>query len=159
MSNNLDGSPIVAAVSYANFGDVDTEGIDLGLNYYVDDNWTVNFSYSWFDFDIKQDLPGFSNLLVPNTPETKMSFGVAYTADKWDFNMSGRTVDDFAWAVGPFVGTVPSYTTVDLGFNYLISDSWRVGINVANAFDDEHWESFGGDILQRRALGNVTFTW
>lgn len=159
MSNNVDGSPIVAAVSYANFGDVDTEGLDLGLNYYVDDNWTINFSYSWFDFDIQEDLPGFANLLVPNTPETKMVFGFSYVADRWDFNLSSRTVDDFAWAVGPFVGTVESYTTVDLGFNFEINDNWKFGVNVANAFDDIHYESFGGDLLERRALGNITFSW
>ena len=159
MSNNLDGAPILAAVSYANFGDVDTEGIDLGLNYYVDEEWTARFTYSWFDFDIQNDLPGFANLLVPNTPESKMSLGLSYTADEWDFAIDGRWVDDFPWAVGPFQGTVESYTTVDLSFNYLLNDSWKVGVNIANAFDEEHWESFGGDIIDRRALGNVTFSW
>ncbi len=96
---------------------------------------------------------------MPNTPESKASFGIAYSADKWDFGLSGRWVDDFPWAVGPFVGEVKSYTTVDLSFNYLINDSWKFGINVANAFDDEHYESFGGDLLGRRALGNITFSW
>ena len=69
VTNNVDGSPIIAAVSYSNFGDVDTNGLDLGLTSQFADNWTLNFTYSYFDFDIQRDLPGFENLLVPNTPE------------------------------------------------------------------------------------------
>jgi outer membrane receptor protein involved in Fe transport len=34
-----------------------------------------------------------------------------------------------------------------------------LGLNVANLFDDKHWETFGGDILRRRALGSLQFKW
>jgi outer membrane receptor protein involved in Fe transport len=61
--------------------------------------------------------------------------------------------------VGPFQGDVESYTTVDLNANYRFTDHWKVGVNVANLLDDEHWESFGGDLLGRRALGHVEFSW
>ncbi len=159
LTNNLDGTAILAAVSYANFGQVDTEGLDLGLNYYFNDRWTYSTSFSWFDFEIKQDLPGFAQLLVPNTPELKASAGIAYVGDKFDWDLSMRWVDDFRWAVGPFQGNIESYTTFDLGANYTVNDRVRVGINVANLFDDNHWESFGGDIIERRALGNIQFTW
>ena len=70
-----------------------------------------------------------------------------------------RWSDGFDWAVGPFVGPVKSYTTVDLTANYSINDRVGVGFNIANLLDDEHYESFGGDILSRRALGNVVFSW
>lgn len=60
-------------------------------------------------------------------------------------------------AVSP--GDVESYTTMDLGFNFDINDSWEVGANVANALDDEHFESFGGDLLERRALAYVAYSW
>ncbi|MFQ5526337.1 MAG: TonB-dependent receptor [Thermoanaerobaculia bacterium] len=159
LSNNLDGSPILVARSYSNFGDVDTEGIDLGLNYYVDDNWTVMLSLSNFDFTINNSQPGFDDILQPNTPESKGSFGFTYVAPRWDFGLSARWVDSFRWVVGPFVGTVASYTTADLTANYKVNDHVKVGLNVANAFDEAHWESFGGDILERRALGSVTFSW
>ena len=42
LSNNFDGSNILAAVSYTNFGEVDTQGIDFGLNYYFIDDWTFS---------------------------------------------------------------------------------------------------------------------
>lgn len=159
MSNNFNGAPIIAAVSYANFGQVDTEGIDLGLNYYIDESWNLSFAYSWFDFEIQEDLPGFDQLLVPNTPEGKGSMGINYLGERWDGSLSARWVDDFRWAVGPFQGDVKSYTTVDLNANYVINDWLKIGATVANLLDDEHYEAFGGDLLGRRALGNVTFHW
>ena len=51
-----------------------------------------------------------------------------------------------------------SYSVVDVGGNYQINEKISVGVNVSNAFDDEHYESFGGDIIGRRALGTVRFT-
>jgi len=159
LSNNLDGTPILAAASYTNFGDVDTQGIDIGLNIYASQGWRYNFAYSWFDFDIKNNLPGLSQLLLPNSPENKLAAGVAYVSKRFDVSVNGRWVDDFRWAVGPFQGDVKAYTTVDLTGNYYFNDHFHIGLNVANLFDDQHWESFGGDLLGRRALGHVAFTW
>lgn len=159
LTNNLDGSNIIGAVSYGNFGEVDIEGIDFGLTSHFNNDWTLSLSYSWFDFEIQEDLPGFESLLLPNTPENKLSAGIAYVGDSWDASLSGRWVDDFRWAVGPFQGDVESYTTIDLSVNWQVNDSWILGVNVANLLDEEHWESFGGDLLARRALGSVTFRW
>lgn len=159
LSNNLDGSNIIAAVSYTNFGQVDTQGVDVGLNVYFTPEWRFDFSYSWFDFDINSQDPRLQTILLPNSPENKFNVGVSYVGERWDGSISYRWVDDFLWFVGPFQGTVESYSTVDLVANYTLNDHWSIGINVANALDDEHWESFGGDLLGRRALGNVTFKW
>lgn len=158
LSNNFDGSPILAAVSYTNFGQVDTQGVDVGFNMFATDNWRVNANYSWFDFDIKEELPG--DPLVPNAPEHSMSAGVQYLASRWDLGVSWRWVDDFQWVVGTiFNGTVPSYDVLDVTANYRVTDNVEVGLNVSNVTDDEHFESFGGDLIGRRALGHVLFRW
>jgi iron complex outermembrane receptor protein len=159
LSNNLDGSPIIVGASYTNVGQVDTQGVDVGLNYYIDDKWSLAASYSWFDFEIGSEFGAFGNILLPNSPENKLSLGFTYATDRWDLGVDGRWVDEFQWAVGPFQGDVESYETFDLVGNYHLSDNWTVGVNVANLFDDEHWESFGGDILARRALGYVSYGW
>lgn len=159
LTNNVDGTPILGAVSYSNFGKVDTQGIDIGLNHYFQNDWTFSLSYSWFDFDVKEDLPGFDTLLLPNTPENKLSAGIAYAGSRFDAAFDARWVEKFRWAVGPFVGDVESYVTADLNSNYRLNDNWSVGISVANLFDEKHFESFGGDILERRALGNVVLSW
>ena len=77
----------------------------------------------------------------------------------WDAGVSARWVDEFRWVVGPFQGDVESYTTVDVNANWDIAESWTLGLNIANALDEEHWESFGGDLLGRRALASVAFKW
>ena len=159
LSNNLDGSNILAAASYTNFGKVDTQGIDIGFNYFFNTEWTASFTYSWFDFKIRDSAPGLDRILLPNSPENKFSFGLGYKQDRWDAAFSFRWVDDFRWGVGPFQGDVESYSVVDLVGNYLITDNWKVGVNVSNLLDNEHWEAFGGDLLGRRALVSVSFLW
>lgn len=158
LSNNFDGSPALVAVSYTNFGEVDTQGADLGLNVYVTPEWRINASYSWFDFDIQQSFAG--DPLLPNAPENKYTVGVGYVGEKVDASLNYRWVEGFPWAVGTlFRGVVDDFSTADLVANYHINDHWGVGVNVTNVLDDEHFESFGGDLIGRRALGNVYFRW
>jgi iron complex outermembrane receptor protein len=159
LSNNIDGSPLFVARSYTNFGEVNTQGIDVGLNYYFHDGWTFSFAYSWFDFEIQDQDSPFANQLLPNTPENKLAGGISYSVSKWDFAFDVRWVDEFRWSVGPFQGNVEAYTTADLRGNYYFTDRIGVGVNVANLFDNDHWESFGGDLLGRRALASVIVKW
>jgi iron complex outermembrane receptor protein len=160
LSNNFDGANILVARSYSNFGEVDTQGIDIGLNYYFVDPWRFAFSYSWFDFNPQEDIPpGFEPLLAPNTPEHTFRAGLGYIADRWDADFAVRWVDDFRWAVGVFQGDIESYTTVDLNANFRVADHWKVGTNISNLFDNEHYQAFGGDLLRRRALVYVAFDW
>jgi len=58
-----------------------------------------------------------------------------------------------------FVGPVPDYDVVNLSTSYRINDLFGVGLDVSNALDNKHWETFGGDILRRRALGFVSLNW
>jgi iron complex outermembrane receptor protein len=157
---NVDGSAAVALLSFSNLGRVDTQGADVGLSYFFNREWKLSFSYSWFDFDVKEDTGGLSDgVLLPNAPENKASLGLLYNKPRWDASIRGRWVDEFFWANGTYAGTVESFTTFDLSGNYAISDHWKVGLNVANLFEDEHWEAFGGDLLKRRALAHVAFSW
>lgn len=157
LSNNFDGRPVIVGASYTNFGAVDTDGIDFGLNYYITPEWRLNVNYSLFDFNVKQDIPG--DPLQANAPENSGGIGIAYVGDRFDASLSGRFVDSFEWFAGLFRGTVPSYETFDLTANYHVNDHVTVGINVSNLFDDEHYEAFGGDLISRRALGHVAFRW
>lgn len=159
LSNNFDGSPIIALATYTNFGEVDTQGVDLGLTWHISRPWTAQANYSWFDFDIVDTGGLGEDQLQPNAPENSVSLGLTYAADEWDAGFNFRWVDDFAWVVGVFNGRVESYEVVDLTANYQVTDSIKVGLNVANLLDDEHWEAFGGDLLARRALASVEFGW
>jgi outer membrane receptor protein involved in Fe transport len=159
LSNNLDGSNILAVVSYANFGDVSTQGVDAGVDYSFRPGWRFAFAYSWFDFKVEKQLPGFDALLLPNAPTHSLSTRVGYDRKRLGAGFSLRWVDGFRWAVGSFQGDVKSYAPADVTAHYELNSQVTVGLNIANLFDDRHWESFGGDILRRRALASVKYGW
>jgi outer membrane receptor protein involved in Fe transport len=153
---DLNGQPTLV-LSYANAGAVDTQGVDVALNYYITGSWIADLNYSWFDFEVKERQIG--DQLLPNAPENKLSAGLAYHGERFGASLKYRWVDDFAWAAGVFVGFVPSYDVVDLGVNYRITDNLQVGVDVSNLLDDENFQAFGGDIVTRRALGHIAFSW
>jgi outer membrane receptor protein involved in Fe transport len=138
---------------------VKTQGVDFALAWYLPRNLSANFNYSWFDFSIAASAPGLDRLLLPNTPEHKFAFGGAYTGPRWSVAANLRRVTTFRWAVGPFQGDVRSYVTVDATANRTLTNRWSAGVNASNLLNDEHWESFGGDLLGRRILGSIQYTW
>jgi outer membrane receptor protein involved in Fe transport len=143
--------------SYTNAGEVETQGGEIAINYYVTNNWIVDANYSHFDFDVISSLVG--DRLLPNAPEQKFNAGLSYRGAKFDAKVTYRWVEEFDWAAGVFVGTVPQYDIVNLAANYRIGERFGLGVDISNLFDDEHWEAFGGDLLSRRALGFVTVNW
>jgi iron complex outermembrane receptor protein len=184
------GNPVIVARTYTNFGQVDTQGIDFGLQYFITRAWGVQASYSWFDYELIDvdarcreffTLPSdqlecrqqIEALLLPNSPGNKASLGVSYAKNRWAGSLAGRWVDGFRWSAGVFAGDVPTecdpvgcqegefgdYTTIDLNLSYAVNNLMRIGLNVANLRDTVHRQTFGGDLLSRRALLNVTFAW
>ena len=152
----VNGAPAIV-LSYTNAGEVDTQGAEIAINYYLTSSWLLDANYSWFDFEIKTaSLPG--DVLLPNAPENKYNLGVSYRTPRWDASLKYRSVEEFDWAAGIFVGPVPAYDVLSLAGNYRFG-SFTFGVNISNALDDEHWETFGGDILSRRALGYLSYAW
>jgi outer membrane receptor protein involved in Fe transport len=153
---NIGGAPALV-FSYTNAGEVDTSGGEIAFNYYVTNNWLIDFNYSRFDFDVKSQLVG--DRLLPNAPEKKWNAGIGWRSAKFDAKATYRWVDGYDWAVGVFVGHVPQFDVVNLAANYRINETFGVGVDISNAFDDEHYEAFGGDLLSRRALGFLSVNW
>jgi outer membrane receptor for ferrienterochelin and colicins len=152
----VNGAPALV-LSYANAGEVDSEGAEVSFNYYVTNNWVVDFNYSFFDFEVKSQAVG--DRLLPNAPENKFNLGLAWRGTKLDAKVGYRWVEEFDWAAGVFVGTVPEYDVVNISANYHVTDLIGFGVDISNALDDQHYEAFGGDLLNRRALGFVTLNW
>lgn len=73
-------------------------------------------NYSWFDFEIQDELPGFGALLLPNTPEHAASAGVNYDRKPLAVGVFVRWVDAFRWGVGPFQGPVQPYRLLSRPF-------------------------------------------
>jgi outer membrane receptor protein involved in Fe transport len=54
---------------------------------------------------------------------------------------------------------VPSYGVLDVNASYKLTEHVTAGADVANLLDNVHYEAFGGDLLRRRALGHLTYSW
>ncbi len=68
-------------------------------------------------------------------------------------------MDDFFWSAGVFQGPVESYTTADFVGSVKLTEHVTLGLNVANVLNNTHRQTYGGDLLTRRALSDLTFRW
>jgi outer membrane receptor for ferrienterochelin and colicins len=152
----VNGAPALV-LSYQNAGEVDTQGGEIALNYYVTNNWLVDFNYSHFDFDVKEQALG--DRLLPNAPKQKFNLGLGWRGTKLDAKATYRWVEEYDWAAGIFVGTVPQFDVINVAANYHLTNNLGFGVDISNALDDEHYEAFGGDLMSRRALGFVSLNW
>ena len=159
LSTNIDRTPILAMWSYTNLGEVDTLGADLLLKVEFGDGWSGTLDYSYLDYDLQTSQPGLDDQLLSNVPENRAALSILYSASRWSGSVRYRWADDFRWSSGPFSGEVPSFETVDLFANVRVASHVSLGINVANALDEEHYQKFGGDILGRRALATLVVDW
>ena len=74
------------------------------------------------------------------------------------------------WSAGLFKGNVSCdaapapcpgdpYTLLDLNAGFAINANWQIGLNIANSVDNARNQSFGGDLIGRRALLSAAYTW
>jgi iron complex outermembrane receptor protein len=180
LAQDLDGSTVVVGRTYTNVGQVDTQGVDFGIQYFVNEALSLQGSYSWFDFEIidselsaledpKCDLafgePNrpktgcLADVLLPNSPENKASLAISYVKPRWSVSLGGRWGAGFRWSAGVLQGEVADYGTADLGGSYSFNEMFTVGLNISNLTDNVHRQTFGGALLYRRFLANTTIRW
>jgi len=156
LSNDASGAPIVAALSFGNFGSATTAGVELGATYILLAGWRAQGSYTGFHSSAS-GVP--ENPLAPNSPGHQFSVGMKYERDRISSSLRYRWVNRFPWVVGMYSGPVPRYGVVDLNGSYRVTPHITAGADVANLIDNDHYEAFGGDLLGRRALGHLTYSW
>jgi outer membrane receptor protein involved in Fe transport len=152
-----DGSPYIPLLSFGSFGEVDTRGVEVSVGAALEDGWRVEGGVSWFDHEVASAVA--ENPVAPNRGEWQTALAVAWVGERLDASVDWRWSDGFDYRSGLFVGPVPAYSTVDLAASWRYDERWAIGLTVANAFDDEHYQAFGGDLLGRRALAHATFSW
>lgn len=148
--------PFLALVGIANAGEVRTRGLELSLDVAPASGWNLEFNYSFLDFEEQQTglVP-----VIANSPEHKANFGATYVAEKFSVSARLRWVDEFRWVDTVVDGIVPSYEVVNVFADWQLNESWQLGLNVSNLFDNEHFEFFSGDLMGRRALLNLAYSW
>lgn len=151
-------------VSYTNAGEVDEQGVELGVSFLPAPNWQVDANYTYFDFEIDRTTATEggevdADELSPNTPQHKGNIGLTYSnPERFSAGFNVHMQEAFDWAAGIFAGRVPGYATVDLNGSWRMTPYARLNLVWANVLDKEHYQLYGGSMLGSRAIGGVTFT-
>lgn len=143
-------------VSYTNEGEVDQKGVDVGLGFQLNDEFRIDGTFSWFDFEVVSQQAG--DQLVPNTPEKKgtLSLGYIGLSNGFDATLTLRIVEEYDWAAGVFVGTVPSSSTINASAGYQVNSNFRIFAVGTNLLDEQRYHLYGGSVIGRRVLGGIT---
>jgi len=152
----VDGKPAIV-ISYTNAGKVEEKGVEVGVNYYVNDEVMLSGNWTWYDFKVKEQRSG--DKLLPNAPKHKFAAGFSWTRpDGIDMSITARNVQPFRWAAGVYEGEIPAYTLVNISGGYRFSKNYRIGVTVSNVFDNRVYQLFGGSVIGRQAIATVTAT-
>ena len=145
-------------LSIANAGQVTERGVELAVGYQLTNELRAEGSYTFFNFDEPKGILSGDQVL-PNTPEHKGTFTLAYTgAQGLDLNFPLRRQTAYQWAAGVFSGLVDWSQTVDLSAGYRVSDNLRAHAIATNVFDQQRFHIYGGSVIGRRVVAGVTAT-
>jgi iron complex outermembrane receptor protein len=155
-------------------GHVDVRGIDLAVDYLVNDMYSVEATYSTINRNVFADAPGATaaNPLVANTPRHRGSLTVRRVDEVRGLNMEvrGRYADAFDVNSGVFnsynVGTPVPYTRVpvnaflDAGFSWKlpVAQNVRWSLNIQNLLNNEVPSFVGVAPVGRFATTRVSYS-
>lgn len=148
------GAPAVV-LSPGNSGRVSSQGLELSLDYFVNNRWRLSASYARLAHDVLESSPGAE--VYFNAPSRRFSAGATFAHRQFAGDVSLRWQGDFDWVSGVFAGPVPSFTVVDVNVRYDLSARWQLGGTIGNLFNSRHYEAFGADRLRRHALVHLTW--
>lgn len=152
-------------VSNINIGLVTQFGADIGINYYLTNELLVSANYSYYSFTLKKAetsnpfLPKGDGLISANTSPHRINLSATYSvANQFDVSATFRYVEGFKWLAGFFRGYVPSYALVNINAGVNVTDELRLGVNVFNLLNREHYEILGGTLMPRIFTANASIT-
>lgn len=107
-------------------------GIELSYKHDINDNWSLNASYTYVKVENKNAAIGSDSFardynILPN----QYKLGVSYNNAKWNVDLYGRGASGGAKAT--YVDS--KYLTMDLSVNYKVKDNWKLyakGYNLTN---------------------------
>lgn len=128
---------------------VTTNGISVGLNYYIGKYFASNVNYSWNVLD-RHDS---KDPLIPafNTPEHKYNIGFSIRNFKsLGFNINYKWVQGFNYEGSPqFTGYIPDYDMIDVQANYRFEERLTFKLGASNVLNNKHYEVYGGPLVGR----------
>lgn len=144
-------------VTPTNIGLVNEYGVEIGANYYVNDQILLSADYAWLGTEVVENTVS-ANKILPNTSPHRITLNASYTVpQRYDVGMQFRYVEGFQWIAGLIEGSVPSYAVLNINAGYNVMEKLRLGVNIFNALDRRHYQIFGGTILQRYTTATLSY--
>ena len=143
---------------------ITTQGFSLGVNYYLDNQFTINANYSWNKLNQINEDP-----IIPayNTPENKFNIGIngkeievsLFNIGKISFNTNYKWVQGFIFEGSPqFTGSIPSYGLLDFQITKQISKlDLAIKLGASNILNNEIIQVYGGPFIGRMAYLSLLF--
>lgn len=119
-------------LTYLNFGRVNTWGFDLGLNYYINDNFNFGLNYSYFDYDLRtDDMDNDSNNdgevtetdLLINTPRHKVNLSFNFNKGRFFGTALMRWVEAYDFFSGINIAADDNTAFGWDGFGEVVADA------------------------------------
>ena len=143
---------------------VTTQGFTIGMNYFFNQNLTLNGNYSWNKLNKK----GSDDPIIPafNTPEHKYNIGFALrdinlspNSKEWGLSMNYKWVESFVFEGSPqFTGVVPTYVQLDAQINKsipVLNATMKIG--ASNLLDTKTYQVYGGPRVGRMLFTSIQF--
>ena len=123
-----------------NYGKVNTYGVDVGLNYYFTEKYSITLNYSFFDYavdrndpknDVNNDDIVNSNDIAINTPKNKISSAFNARFNKFNGSLFARWVQKYDFFSGRSVAAATdrgnTYNRSPVVEGQRVGASWNYG--------------------------------
>jgi outer membrane receptor for ferrienterochelin and colicins len=139
-------------LTYRNFGEVTLNGLDLNLAYYPTDEIRLSGNYSYVSDNFFANLDGIGDIAL-NAPQHKAKFAAQIRLPEPGLLLGGqvRYNDAFPMNSGVYVGTVESFTVLDLHLSYDLPVRYdlQLRLKADNILDNRHREFVGAPEIGR----------
>lgn len=138
-------------------------GLEAGLRYYVNDDWTINLNHTYRSVDVFESDEPLVDDISFNAPQHRFGGGIKYDNDDRgiDARIRVSAVNSafiFANALGE--GTIPAYTLVDFngGFELPWDRRFKLSVSVNNLLNNKHTEFIGAPEIGRMSVMRLQYS-
>jgi catecholate siderophore receptor len=134
--------------SFAQSGERQVEGVELGAVGQLTDNWQVSAGVATMDTEIKEGTEGNNAAGAPTrwSPDLSATLWTTYTLGKWSFGGGARYISEQKRVVDPALdpatqnglASIPSYSVYDAMLAYKLDKNITLRLNVYNLTDKDY---------------------
>lgn len=130
-----DGDPWNVPWSPQNFGRVRMKGVDLGLTWRLNQQWSTGLQLHYLDAKELNEVTGNYDTKLDTRTPLSAAWHLKYSGERWGYAMFTRYFDGY--------GDVGTSVILDLLCTYKIKTGWTVRLGVNNALDRDYEFSAG----------------